>query len=95
MLLLSIIPFCDGAIPEELYWECHAEGLDPDLVYDSIKAGDVDTIQTLIQESLSEDVMEVEKAEDLFRLEVLQDLEANGIEYVDGNFYTQAETHNS
>ena len=94
LLLLTIIPFCDRAIPDELYWECIAEGIDPEMIYDCIDAGDTETLTILLYETQSEDLLD-NGAEDLFRLEVLKDLEADGIEYEDGNFFVQAEIHNS
>lgn len=92
--LLTVIPHCDGAIPNDLYWECQAEGIDPEVVFDLYMAGDTDALAKLLVEAKSEDLLDSE-SEDLFRLEVLQDLEANGIEYVDGYFYLQADIHNS
>lgn len=88
------MPHCAGAIPDNLYWECQAEGIDPDMVYDLYSAGDTETLAELVVEAKSEDLLDSE-SEDLFRLEVLQDLEANGIEYVDGYFYLQADIQNS
>lgn len=93
-LLVIVIPNCQGKIPEELYWECIAEGIDPEIVYECIKNNDFDTLTTLFNESESEDLLD-RRVEDLFRLEVLQDLEASGIEYEDGSLYVQAEIHNS
>lgn len=94
LLLISIIPFCNRAIPNDLYWECVAEGIDPDLIYDLLEQGDLETLELIIKETEGEDIYDL-GAEDLFRLEVLQDLEASGIEYVDGQFHLQAEIHNS
>lgn len=91
--LITIIPHCGGAIPDDLYWECQAEGIDPDTVYELYMADDRSALAQLLDEAKSEDLLD-DESEDLFRLEVLQDLEEQGIEYVDG-YFILADIHNS
>lgn len=75
-------------ITEEFYWDCMANGLDPEIIWESLNQG----VPSGYLEEESSDFCE--KQTEQFRKEVLDDLDYRGVKYHEG-FLVLTDTQNS